>query len=875
MSDAPPLVLVVDDDPDVVLVCSLHLGDAGYEVAEAHTGRDALRLALDRRPAVVVLDYMLPDLDGIDVVRRFKADPLLADIPIVMLTARARERDQVLAWDAGVHDYLLKPFEGAKLVASVNSAVGTPGPRRTKPERAWDAPPSPERDRSSRLAAIVESAGDAVISETLKGEITSWNEGAERLYGWSEGEVLGSPISIIMPPEVDDMRTILDRIEQGEVIDAFEGVRLHRTGRRIHVSLRVSPIRDAAGTIVGASSIARDITDRVLLEQRFRGLVEGAPDAMVIVDGEGRIELVNRQTEIIFGHPREDLIGRKVEVLIPERYRDRHPDRRRLYARRPRTREMGAGIELHGLRADGTEFPVEISLSPLSGDQHASYAATIRDVTDRKSAEAKFRGLLEAAPDAIVGVDVHGKIVLVNAQTEALFGYTRDELIGQQVELLVPAKFRAAHPAHREKYVKEPGRRAMGRGLDLVARRRDGSEFPAEISLSSIEADEGIIISAAIRDVTERKQAEARFRALVEAAPDAMVISGTDGIIQLVNAQAVRLFGYEREELVGKPVDMLVPTRFRDRHPHNRAAYGRNPRTRPMGADLELYALRKDGTEVPVEISLSPIETDQGPTISASIRDVTSRRQTEETMALAFEREREASNRLREVDRLRSDFLSTVSHELRTPLTAIKGFAEWLVGSWDTTPDERKKDMVARMLHAGGRLDFLIQDLLDFSRLERGHLKVDVGPHRLSAIVTETLRHAQPALEDHWVEVDVDESTRVEADQGAMMRVLENLLTNAAKFSPQGSTIRITSSIDGDWVTLSVCDEGMGIPESERDKVFDRFYRVPETAAVHPGTGIGLAIVKQFMEAQGGEVRLVSGPGEGSEFQLVLRRSPA
>ncbi|WP_316751548.1 SpoIIE family protein phosphatase [Streptomyces herbicida] len=247
-----------------------------------------------------------------------------------------------------------------------------------------------------------------------------------------------------------------------------------------------------------------------------------------------------------------------------------------------------------------------------------------------RAAEERFRGLLEAAPDAMVIVDDTGVIKLVNAQTEALFGYGREELLGRPVELLVPGRFRAHHTEHRNNYAHNQQVRPMGAGLDLYGLRKDGTEFPVEISLSPLETADGLLVSAAVRDVSERKAAEERFRGLLEAAPDAMVIVDDTGVIKLVNAQTEALFGYGREELLGRPVELLVPGRFRAHHTEHRNNYAHNQQVRPMGAGLDLYGLRKDGTEFPVEISLSPLETADGLLVSAAVRDVSERKAAEE-----------------------------------------------------------------------------------------------------------------------------------------------------------------------------------------------------------------------------------------------------
>src|SRR5580700_6967377 len=407
---------------------------------------------------------------------------------------------------------ILGTFVGLLITVAAGLSVQRDNSRRETAEGALQ-----ESERKYRM--LVDGVKDyAILMLGPQGEIRSWNPGAERMTGCTWEEVAGQNFSRFF--SADDVNLgrpgeiLRKTAESGQYEE--QGMRVRKDGTRYQIRTTFTASRDPAGNLRGFSVISRDLTENKESETKYRGLLEAAPDAMVVVNQGGEIVLLNVQAEKQFGYRRDELLGQKVTNIIPIGFAERLIADDLRSTEDASAQQIGTGIELIAERKDGSESPIEIMLSPLASTEGTLVTAAIRNISVRKTAEThlaqmegRYRGLLEAAPDAMVVVNQSGEIVLLNVQAEKQFGYRRDELLGQKVTNIIPEGFAERLIADALRSAEDALAQQIDTGIELNGRRKDGSEFPIEIMLSPLKGVEGVLVTAAIRNITTRKKAEA------------------------------------------------------------------------------------------------------------------------------------------------------------------------------------------------------------------------------------------------------------------------------------------------------------------------------------------------------------------------------
>ncbi len=482
-----------------------------------------------------------------------------------------------------------------------------------------------------------------------------------------------------------------------------------------------------------------------------------------------------------------------------------------------------------------------------------------------KHTELTFQVMVDASPNALILVNKEGKIVYTNAFAEKLFQYQRVEIIGQKIEVLMPARFEKYHPGLVKSFFTSPEFRRMGEGRELFALKKDKTEFPVEIGLNPIVTVDGTLVLATIMDITERKKAEERFRLVVESAPNAMVLVDKKGIIKLVNSRTEKLFRYRREELLEQKIEILIPKEVRENHPKYRKEFSKNPEVRSMGAGRDLYAVDRDNNRFPVEIGLNPIETFEGKMVLASIIDITERKKAEEISANYTKK---LENKNKELEQ----FTFIASHDLLEPLKSISGLTEILTEGYYEKFDEEGQNSLSFLNESTERMKELITALLNYSRLGQ---KSTIEKVDCTELLEEIKVDLASSIAQMNVNLKIESLPEVWGYKTELRLLFQNLISNAIKFRKKDKNPNITVSsqkINQIW-QFAVEDDGIGMDMKFANKIFTIFQQLnPKNE--YQGTGIGLSHCKKIVALHDGDIWVTSQLNEGSTFYFTINTKP-
>lgn len=586
-------------------------------------------------------------------------------------------------------------------------------------------------------------------------------------------------------------------------------------------------------------------------------IIQTFSEALVLVDEEGVVTWSNQRAEEVFGYSGGKLVGFNLHEMLPG-----------LSQELSILKKKENGKSYYGITSTKKKISLYIKTRPINIEGQFYSLLSMTHLTGKSKIEKDFKSIIDGIQDyAIVTLDEKGNVASWNLGAERMKGYKESEILGRHFSIFYPPEDIVAGKPEREIELAKEVHRVEDEGWRI---KKNGSKFWANIIITPIYEEDGTLkgFLKVIRDLTERMAMEERFRLIVESAPIAMIMVDNAGGIVLSNVQAEILFGYTKEEFCENTIEVLVPERYRMDHPQKRLKFFKSPQARSMGAGRDLTGLRKDGSEVPIEIGLSPIETSEGLFVLASIVDISERKKNEGLLAA-----RKAALKASE---MKSQFLANMSHEIRTPMNGITGLVDLLLESGLNHEQGECADSIKRSAES---LLTVINDILDFSKVEAGKMELSSSSFSLSSLIKDTVKLFQGRASEKKLNLKSDLPEReyyLKGDPHRIRQVLSNLINNAIKFTGQGCVS--VSLVIEDETNLNcsfkviVSDTGIGISQESHDDLFKVFSQVDESATrKFGGTGLGLSISKQLIELMGGEIGVDSKLGTGSQFWIKLK----
>jgi PAS domain S-box-containing protein len=604
-------------------------------------------------------------------------------------------------------------------------------------------------------------------------------------------------------------------------------------------------------------------------EERYRLLLDGIQDyAIFMMDPLGQVVSWNAGAERIKGYKAEEIIGRNFSCFFPPEdiYRSGPEEVLRMTAASGRHEEQGMRV-----RKDGSRFLASVTFTALrdKAGNLRGFSEFSHDISESKESGAKYRGLMEAAPDAMVVVNQAGEIVLLNVQAEKQFGYIRDELLGQKIKSIIPEGFAERLIADGTRSAAEALAQQIGTGIELSGRRKNGSEFPIEIMLSPLESAEGILVTAAIRDIGTRKraedalrQSEERFRLIVSNVKDyAILMLDPKGVVVSWNDGAEKIKGYRAEEIIGQHFSRFYAA---EDISNGKPAFELEQATKHERSEDEGWRIRKDGSRFLANVVITALRDGTGRLqgFGKIVRDITERKRAEEHLVKMVAELKRSNDELQQ-------FAYVASHDLQEPLRMVASFTQLLASRYKGRLDSDADEFIAFAVDGCNRMQGLIQDLLAYSRA--GTSGKTLRAASVEGALQAALTNLRTTIGESGAVVTHDHLPTITTDGAQLTQVFQNLIGNAIKYhSAEVAQVHVSAAKNEvrEWI-FSVRDNGLGIAPQYFERIFILFQRLHGQNEFE-GTGIGLAVSKTIVERLGGRIWVESQPGKGSTFYFSL-----